>query len=68
MTHEEQLALRKTLIYLADVLLLAETIENMNSCNNCAVRRKCEYCPRPGKNVRYNCPLWKDGDCTLSDA
>ena len=59
MTHEERLALRKTLIYLADILALADTIENMHCCNDCAIRRECGYCPRLGENVRYNCPLWK---------
>ena len=51
--------------YLSDALELANRISEMPSCNDCN-RKDCEYKPKWGKPVRYNCPLWegekKDGN------
>ena len=29
-------------------------------CNDCGIKNKCEYVPKPGQKVRWNCPLWKE--------
>lgn len=58
MTKEERIALRNTFLYLADAITMINEIAEMNNCNICGKRKTCEYCPRLGKNVRYNCPLY----------
>lgn len=30
-----------------------------HDCNDCSIRRTCQYVPRPGGIVRINCPLWR---------
>ncbi len=46
---------------LADLLMFALRIKETHSCNNCGIQKSCQYCPRPGETVRYNCPLWGSG-------
>ena len=44
----------------AQVLLLElQRIENLPNCNTC-LRQGCEYKPKLGEYVRFNCPLYKD--------
>ena len=44
----------------AQVLLLElQRIENLPNCNTC-LRQACEYKPKLGEYVRFNCPLYKD--------
>lgn len=45
--------------FVADVLMLAARIAEMPGCNDCGVE-ECEYEPRWGEPIRYNCPLWKE--------
>ncbi len=33
-----------------------------NDCNNCGIKKECEYAPKAGQLARLNCPLWKCGD------
>ena len=59
MTKDERQKLKETILYLYDAMLMLDTIEQMNNCNTCGIKKKCGYCPRLGENVRYNCPLWE---------
>lgn len=43
------------------VLFYEQTIK-LKNCNNCGGKKTCEYCPKPGGPVVFNCPLWEDGD------
>ena len=43
--------------YTLDCLKALREIWNTGSCNDCA-DRKCQYKPKPGQLVRYNCPSW----------
>lgn len=45
--------------YVLDSLILVRDIYNSGTCNDCKVKRTCEYCPEPGKLVRYNCPFYE---------
>jgi len=48
------------LIYsICDYARLGYNISTYNSCNNCGIKRDCEYIPQLGQSVRWNCPLWK---------
>ena len=40
------------------LLLLREIIES-GDCNICADKKTCQYAPKPGQLVRYNCPFFK---------
>lgn len=57
--EEERAKIRESLLYLADSMILLNDISKMNTCNDCGISTKCAYCPRVGKPVRYNCPLWQ---------
>ena len=51
--------------YIADCLKFVCEIYELSSCNDCS-KKDCEYKPKWGESVRYNCPLWegdkKDGN------
>ena len=57
--EEDRTRIRETLLYLADSMILLNDISKMHTCNDCGISTKCAYCPRVGKPVRYNCPLWQ---------
>lgn len=42
--------------YILDSLMAYRNIVQTGDCNNCAIKGKCKYCPKPGQQVRYNCP------------
>jgi hypothetical protein len=44
-----------------DYLRNYRNILQTGDCNNCAIRGKCKYCPKPGQMVRYNCPHYMKG-------
>lgn len=44
--------------YIRDALMAYRNIINSGSCNECG-RKKCEYAPKPGHLVRYNCPFFR---------
>lgn len=48
------------LAYIHDSLRALREIQTVGNCNTCAGRSECEYCPRPGQLVRYNCPFYKE--------
>ena len=48
--------------YNLDTLRVYRDIVNSGDCNVCAIKRECEYCPKPGQLVRYNCPHFVRSD------
>lgn len=48
--------------YVLDVMVAYRNIVDSGDCNNCARRMNCEYSPKPGQQVRYNCPFYVDID------
>ena len=48
------------LAYILDSLRVLREIQAAGDCNTCAGRSECEYCPKPGRQVRYNCPFYKE--------
>ena len=45
--------------YILDSLRVLRNIYETGDCNICAKRKGCEYVPKPGQMVRYNCPFYK---------
>lgn len=45
--------------YILDSLILLKQIQETGNCNICKNRKKCEYVPKVGQMVRYNCPFYK---------
>lgn len=49
---------------LADWLRLLKRILDSGDCNECGIQRMCRVVPKPGQQVRYNCPLFvREGEC-----
>lgn len=48
--------------YILDTLMAYRNIAQRGNCNICKKKKKCEYAPKPGELMRYNCPLfeWRD--------
>lgn len=42
-----------------DNLKLLRDILNSGDCNICKKKKECDYCPKPGQMVRYNCPFYE---------
>jgi len=45
--------------YILDCLRALRSIYETGDCNICASKKDCEYVPKPGQMVRYNCPFYK---------
>lgn len=45
--------------YILDTLIAYRNIVQTNNCNDCGVRKDCEYLPKVGEQVRINCPFYK---------
>ena len=45
--------------YVLDTLMTYRQIVQSGDCNSCAVSKECEYAPKLGEQVRYNCPFYK---------
>lgn len=45
--------------YILDTLCAYKSIVQSGCCNSCKKKKKCEYAPKLGELVRYNCPLYK---------
>lgn len=43
--------------YICESLVLLRQIEASGHCNNC-MNRDCGYMPKPGEQIRYNCPFY----------
>lgn len=44
--------------FILDNLILLRQIQSKGNCNICA-NKDCEYKPKLGQMVRYNCPFYK---------
>ena len=44
--------------YILDTLMAYRSMCQTGSCNFCGNRKGCEYIPKPGETVRYNCPFY----------
>ena len=44
--------------YILDTLMAYRDIIESGCCNDCG-NKPCEYSPKPGQLVRYNCPFYK---------
>ena len=47
--------------YILDVLMAYRNIIQTGDCNTCH-DRNCQYRPKPGQMVVYNCPFYEKGD------
>ena len=45
--------------YILDILIAYRNIVQSGGCNNCAEMKQCQYVPKLGEQVRYNCPFYK---------
>ena len=45
--------------YILDTLMAYRNIVDSGGCNSCGKKKNCEYVPKPGQLVRYNCPFYK---------
>ena len=45
--------------YILDTLMAYRNIVDSGDCNRCGKQKTCEYVPKPGQLVRYNCPFYK---------
>lgn len=46
--------------YILDTLIAYRRLCQTGSCNFCGNRKECEYIPKPGDTVRYNCPFYTE--------
>lgn len=45
--------------YIHECLSLLKNIQDCGDCNVCASKKNCQYAPKLGQMVRYNCPFYK---------
>ena len=45
--------------YILDALRAYREIVDSGDCNRCGKKKGCEYVPKPGQLVRYNCPFYE---------
>lgn len=45
--------------YILDTLMAYRNVVMAGCCNTCIRMRVCEYAPKPGQLVRYNCPFYE---------
>lgn len=45
--------------YILSVIEAYRDIQNSGGCNECGKRMTCEYAPKLGQLVRYNCPFYE---------
>lgn len=44
--------------YILDTLLAYRNIVQTGDCNRCKIKKECDFCPKPGELVRYNCVFY----------
>ena len=49
----------KDVAYILDTLMAYRNIVDSGDCNRCGKKKNCEYAPKAGQLVRYNCPFYK---------
>jgi len=45
--------------YILDALRAYRNVVESGDCNRCKRKQTCQYCPKPGQLVRYNCPHYQ---------
>ena len=45
--------------YILNTLMAYRNIVDSGDCNRCGKKKNCEYAPKAGQLVRYNCPFYK---------
>lgn len=55
-TNAEEI--KSTLYGLIDMIDYYERVASLPDCNDCGGNNMCMYAPKPGQQVRINCPLW----------
>lgn len=45
--------------YICDALMAYRNIVDSGDCNRCGKKKTCEYIPKVGQLVRYNCPFYE---------
>ena len=49
--------------YILDCLMALRNIHDSGSCNDCGISVICDFKPKLGQLVRYNCPFYeKEGE------
>jgi hypothetical protein len=49
--------------YILDTLISYRNIVDYSGdCNRCGKKKTCEYVPKPGRLVRYNCPFYEKAE------
>ena len=48
--------------YILDCLRNLRSIYETGDCNNCGIKVICDFKPKPGQMVRYNCPFYVKED------
>jgi hypothetical protein len=49
--------------YVLDTLISYRNIVDYSGdCNRCGKKKTCEYVPKPGRLVRYNCPFYEKAE------
>ena len=48
----------KNLKFIIDALEFTQEMRGVHNCNDCGVEKECEYRPKWGEPVRWNCPHW----------
>lgn len=51
----------KNVAYILDSLMAYRNIVESGDCNRCGKIKSCEYKPKIGQLVRYNCPFYQGG-------
>lgn len=46
--------------YILDCLIVLKQIQESGDCNDCKIQKTCKYVPKPGQQVRYNCPFYEE--------
>ena len=53
--------------YILDSLMVLRNIYESGCCNDCKIAKTCEYAPKVGQLVRYNCPFYERREEMIND-
>ena len=45
--------------YILDTLMAYRNVVDSGDCNRCVKKETCEYVPKAGQLIRYNCPFYE---------
>ena len=54
----ENETIRQACYRIIDALWVLDNIDRLPNCNNCKMKKSCEYVPNAGEMVRVNCWGW----------